>query len=293
MLKGIIKLVVILAAGAAIWWWMGAGEEEVVRVEVEEVTYEEVIDDSGSQADSGGSEIEEEDEGVTPPVMEGQGEVESEEGVEDEPSDESVDATDDASPTSDSTLPTTFNLAVPFTPQAPFANWDLPYQEACEEASAYMVYMYYQGEPSGLINPNDADEAIWELVDFQNDLFDDYLDTTADETRQFIDLFYNLTVIVEEDPTVELIKEEIAAGRPVIVPAAGRELGNPFFSGDGPLYHMLVIKGYTEDQFIVNDPGTKRGQDYVYDIDVLMSAIGDWNDGDPANGAKRVILLAP
>ena len=264
-----------------------------MRVEVEEVTYEEVIDDSGSQADSGGSEIEEEDEGVTPPVMEGQGEVESEEGVEDEPSDESVDATDDASPTSDSTLPTTFNLAVPFTPQAPFANWDLPYQEACEEASAYMVYMYYQGEPSGLINPNDADEAIWELVDFQNDLFGDYLDTTADETRQFIDLFYNLTVIVEEDPTVELIKEEIAAGRPVIVPAAGRELGNPFFSGDGPLYHMLVIKGYTEDQFIVNDPGTKRGQDYVYDIDVLMSAIGDWNDGDPANGAKRVILLAP
>ena len=156
-----------------------------------------------------------------------------------------------------------------------------------------MVYMYFQGEVSGLIDPNLADVAILEVVDFQKDFLGDYLDTTAAETAQIIDLFYGYAAFVINDPTVESIKAEIAAGRPVIVPAAGRELGNPNFTGLGPLYHMLVIKGYTEDKFITNDPGTRNGANYVYDIDVVMNAIGDWNNGDPENGAKRAIFVSP
>lgn len=277
MFKGIVKLIVVIVSAGAIWWWMGTSEEEVARVEVEEVSYEEGVE-----------EVEEEVKGGE--IAQEAVEIEEEVIEEDAPAENIIE---DIQPDDEDRYPATYNLAVPFTPQAPFANWDLPYQEACEEASAYMVWMYYQGEPSGLINPNDADEAIWELVDFQTDLLGTYMDTTVEETREFIDLFYGLAATVVDDPTVEQIKTEIAEGRPVIVPAAGRKLGNPYFSGDGPLYHMIVIKGYTETQFIVNDPGTKRGQDYVYDIDVVMEAMGDWNDGDPANGAKRVILLAP
>ncbi|MBT4857484.1 hypothetical protein HON52_04845 [Candidatus Uhrbacteria bacterium] len=301
MLRGIVKLLIILLVVGGFWWWTGSSEEDI-RLDVDEVGYQEVTDlldlevvddapedtpediveeETDDVEDVAGDSIEDIGEAEVI-VDDGEGEGEGEGIVDQE------DASDD-----EDALPLTFNLAVPFTSQAPYANWDLPYQEACEEASAYMVWLYFQGEPSGLVDPGDADEAIWDLVDFQNDLFGHYLDTTAEQTREFIDLFYNMTVIVEEDPSVELIKKEIAAGRPVIVPAAGKELGNPYFSGDGPLYHMFVIKGYTEDQFIVNDPGTKRGQDYVYDIDVVMAAMGDWNDGDPANGAKRVILLAP
>ena len=47
-------------------------------------------------------------------------------------------------------------------------------------------------------------------------------------------------------------------GVPVLLPAAGRLLRNPYFSGQGPLYHMLVVKGYTRDgKIITDDPGTR------------------------------------
>src|SRR5690554_5866511 len=39
-------------------------------------------------------------------------------------------------------VPAEINLAVPFTSQAPTANWDMPFQEACEEAAALMVHYY-------------------------------------------------------------------------------------------------------------------------------------------------------
>ncbi|KKR45570.1 MAG: hypothetical protein UT82_C0026G0013, partial [Parcubacteria group bacterium GW2011_GWB1_40_14] len=92
--------------------------------------------------------------------------------------------------------------------------------------------------------------------------------------------------------TVDTIKRELAAGNPIIVPAAGRELGNPYFTSPGPLYHMLVIRGYTsDDKFITNDPGTRRGEEYTYKFDILMNAIHDWNGGDVINGKKVIIVL--
>ncbi|MBI3626653.1 hypothetical protein HY224_01240, partial [Candidatus Uhrbacteria bacterium] len=39
-------------------------------------------------------------------------------------------------------LPREFKLNVPFTPQSPFANWIMPYEEACEETSVLMVDYY-------------------------------------------------------------------------------------------------------------------------------------------------------
>ncbi len=72
------------------------------------------------------------------------------------------------------------------------------------------------------------------------------------------------------------MKNELAKGYPIIVPMAGRDLGNPYFSGEGPWYHALVIIGYDKTSFITNDPGTRRGEHYRYKYDVLMNAIHDW-----------------
>ena len=69
-------------------------------------------------------------------------------------------------------------------------------------------------------------------------------------------------------------------------------MGNPFFTGEGPLYHMLVLRGYTTTTFIANDPGTRHGENYQYTFDVLMNAIGDW-DGDSPDGGARVMVLEP
>ena len=84
-------------------------------------------------------------------------------------------------------------------------------------------------------------------------------------------------------------------GRPVIVPAAGRLLKNPFFKQPGPYYHMLVIKGVTADgKFITHDPGTKRGADFLYGQEALYNAINDWDDArGTLSGRKAMIVVYP
>lgn len=187
-------------------------------------------------------------------------------------------------------VPEEFNLAMSFTPQAPHANWNLPYQEACEEASAAMVHYYWADLE--FTSPELSDQEILKLVDFQTEQYGFYKDTTAEETARFMRDYYGYENIeVVYDPTVEQIKAVVASGYPVMVPAYGKALANPYFRSGGPLYHMLVIKGYTADTFITNDPGTRRGADFVYPIENVMTAMGDWNDGDPESGRKVMIVV--
>lgn len=187
-------------------------------------------------------------------------------------------------------LPEEINLAVPFTPQAPHANWELPYKEACEEASLLMVARYKNDAP--IRSREDADEEIRALVAFQNGLFGDYKDTTAEQTAEIAREYYGFkNTEVVYDFTVEDVKREVAVGNPVIIPAAGKILPNPYFRTPGPLYHMLVIRGYTKDRFITNDPGTKRGEEFTYTFDELLNAAHDWNGGDVANGQRAMIVV--
>lgn len=188
--------------------------------------------------------------------------------------------------------PERFNLAVPFTSQAPHANWNLPYQEACEEASVLMAASFFDASVD-LSSPNAADEVLLSLIAFEENLIGTALDTTAEETARTAEAYFPaLRFELMEQPTVEEIQAALAAGSPIIVPAAGRALGNPFFSDEGPLYHMLVIRGYTSTGFITNDPGTRRGEAYVYPFDRVMQAMGDWNGGRPETGARVVIRVS-
>ncbi len=188
-----------------------------------------------------------------------------------------------------STLPDTINLAVPFTPQAPHANWEQPYQDACEEASVAMVNYFYLKK---IFTPDAADKEILDIVAWEDKNFGSNRDTDAEQIADFIRRYYGYKKVeVIENPTVFAIKEQIAAGRPVILPMYGRALGNPYFTPPGPTYHMLVVKGYTKDKFITNDPGTRRGADYLYSFDVLLNANHDWNNGNVENGRKVMIVI--
>lgn len=188
-------------------------------------------------------------------------------------------------------LPLEFNLAVPFTPQAPHANWEQPYQDGCEEAAALMVHFFYTNRT---FTPDIADDAILAAVAFEDQRFGFNKDTNAEQTAIFIrELYGYKNVDVVYDITVDDVKRTIAAGFPVIVPAYGRALGNPYFTPPGPEYHMLVIKGYTRDKFITNDPGTRRGADFLYPYETLLSAVHDWNGGDVQNGRRVMIVVKP
>lgn len=181
------------------------------------------------------------------------------------------------------------NLAVPFTVQAPEADWSLPYKEACEEAAILMAVYYLQNKG---LNPEVAKTEIDNMVEWQQVNWGGHYDLTITDTARLVqEYFVVFKTTIISDLSIDKVKSYLNQGFPVIVPAAGRELGNPFFQTPGPLYHMLIIKGYTDDMFITNDPGTKRGQDFVYIQDVLMSAIHDW-DGQGLGGDKVGLVIS-
>jgi hypothetical protein len=71
-------------------------------------------------------------------------------------------------------------------------------------------------------------------------------------------------------------------------------LGNPNFTPPGPFYHNLVLTGFTKDNLIItNDPGTRKGEDYSYEVDVLYEAIHDFT-GEKSSikeGKKAMIVV--
>lgn len=188
-------------------------------------------------------------------------------------------------------LPAEINLAVPFTVQAPHANWEAPYKEFCEEASVLMAIRYLQNQP--IPSAEAADAALLEIKDFEESRFGYYEDTTAAQTAIVMrEHFKRDDVVLVENPSVTDIKQALADGKLVIMPVAGQQLGNPYFRAPGPLYHMLVIKGYTtQGKFITNDPGTRRGADYIYEENVLMNAMHDWRTDGRVDQGRKVVLV--
>lgn len=197
-------------------------------------------------------------------------------------------------PASQPAIPLSANLALPFTPQAPTGNWDVVHEDTCEEASVYMVAQYFDGVAEGVMNSTTSDNAMLALVTYE-DAHEYGYSVSAAELKAIIEDYYSgkYEANIYDNPTADGIKAFINDGYPVIVPAAGQQLGNPFFTGEGPLYHMLVVRGYEDGRFITNDPGTRHGENYTYAEDVLMSAIHDWNNGDPVNGTPRVLVMTP
>lgn len=199
-----------------------------------------------------------------------------------------------STPSISASLPKEFNLAVPFTSQAPLSVWDLVHEDTCEEAAIYMIHRFYEGDSAGKIEVNVAEAELLKIVEFEKALFGFFESTTAAQISVLAEQMYGYEYVeVIENPTIEDLKTHIAAGRPVIVPTAGRMLGNPNFTGEGPLYHALVLKGYTETTFVTNDPGTRLGADYQYNFETIMNAMHDWNGGDVENGAKVVVVIYP
>lgn len=184
-------------------------------------------------------------------------------------------------------------LAVPFMSQAPHANWDMPYQEACEEASILMVAGYYRGD-RGAYDPDEADRMILDLIDFEEGSLGYPADVTVEEAAKTVEAYdEGLSAEVLPVTDAEDIKRLIAQGIPVIVPADGKTLPNPNFRNGGPVYHMLVVVGYADGKFITNDPGTRLGESFLYNEEDLFASIHDWNGGDVPNGDKVMLVIKP
>ena len=183
------------------------------------------------------------------------------------------------------------NLNILFISQAPYAIWDELHDHACEEAAIIMVY-YYLTEK--VLTKDIGEKEILNMVDWQIKNWGGHFDLNVEQIVEFFKNYYEYENIeLAYDFEIEDIKKELARGNPVIVPAAGQLLKNPYFTPPGPEYHVLVIKGYDDEksEFITNDPGTKRGTDFRYNYQVLENAIHDFNGGDILNGRKAMIVV--
>lgn len=189
-----------------------------------------------------------------------------------------------------SAAPKALRISVPFMVQAPFANWDELHEETCEEASVIMVQRFWEGKKT--ITSQEAEDELQRLVAWMTQQGYGY-DVTMTQMLDVAKRFYGLNGTVETHVTAERIREILREGRPIVLPVAGREIGNPYFSGEGPYYHVLTIVGYDGDELITHDPGTKRGEYYRYDADVLLAANHDWTGvkEETNTGPKTMLVL--
>lgn len=174
-------------------------------------------------------------------------------------------------------LPDKVNLHVPFLSQAPLLNWDDLHNDACEEASLISVVRYLKGEKT--ISPQEGEKEIEDLVQWQMTNFGNHYDLPIAKVAEMVEKYYQMptTIYRNEEVNLPKIQELLAENQPIILPLAGRQINNPYYRSPGPIYHMLVIRGYDQakEQFITNDPGTKRGEEFKYSFARIMDNIYD------------------
>lgn len=184
-------------------------------------------------------------------------------------------------------------INAPFIVQAPFADWSERYQETCEEASVLIAHNFYQGVTE--LSQDEMKAQIDTLTDWGDQRFAGRLDTNLQETSLYLTEYFKYDserIKIIKDPTIDDLKAILDKGYPIIVPVAGRELGNKYYTQPGPIYHMLVLTGYDRDEFVTNDPGTKRGEGYRYKQEVLYNAIHDWTgDYETILQGDKIILV--
>lgn len=189
-------------------------------------------------------------------------------------------------------------LDVPFVSQAPFAEWeDDRFQDGCEEASVAMAMAWVNNES---LSKEQAKQAIIEMSAYELDNYGNYHDTNAADTvsRLFIGHYGYQAARTVKNISVDAIKQELYKGNLILVPTNGQRLNNPYYTAPGPETHMLVIKGFAPEtkEFITNDPGTKRGESYRYNVSVLVDAIFDYPTGNHESVTeyqKAMIIVEP
>lgn len=192
--------------------------------------------------------------------------------------------------------PRVVRLRVPFVSQAPFRVWSVPYKEFCEEASMYTLHLWKQKKPTP---PADAlDRALKGIQQWETEHLGTWEDTTAAQAVRVLREYFGYSdTRAVRDVTIESLKRELDAGHPVIVPAAGRMLPNPYFQRPGPLYHMLVVIGYDDAarEFITHDVGTNtKGAGLRYRYQDFYRAMGDWStERQQPDTTQKVMIVVP
>jgi hypothetical protein len=164
-------------------------------------------------------------------------------------------------------------ISVPYTVQAPLANWNI-HENSCEEA-AILMYHYFLDKlsvPGTVIPAQNANIELTKMVDWQKSHYGREKDLTLTETGQLAKDYYGYNFEVKKNITADDIKLAISEGHLVVVPVMTQSLQNSHYSA-GNVYHELLIKGYDSTGVITNDAGVKEGENWHYTWEILWNAI--------------------
>ncbi|MCX6785528.1 MAG: C39 family peptidase [Candidatus Komeilibacteria bacterium] len=186
-------------------------------------------------------------------------------------------------------LPAAVMLRVPFTTQAPTDNWSR--NEDCEETSLVMANAFLSGIVEDKVPTGIAQETINNLKKWEQTNLGYNANTGAEATGKMAMGALGLKITQIQNFTETDLKMELNNKHPILLPINAKLLGSPQYLNNGPTYHMIVIKGYRGDTFIVNDPGTDSGNGNEYAFAILKKASADWVNATKQMDLNRKMAL--
>ncbi len=192
-----------------------------------------------------------------------------------------------------STVSGTKKLSVPFASQAPRGIWKEPWANACEETATLMIDQYYKGNWEEALPINTIEKEIVRIIKLENQQLGLNIDTNARQMAEIINLYFPWEATTKDNPTLEEIKKQIDLEQPVIIPAHGRDLHNPYFKTAQIDYHVFVLSGYddTTEEFIVQEPGLRNGLNFRYSYDTIMTALHDFIPADNTYQGEKIAVF--
>lgn len=186
-------------------------------------------------------------------------------------------------------IPKTVILQVPFSAQAPTDNWSR--NEDCEETSITMANAFLTGTTQDKLPPQAAQQAINNLKKWEQTNLGYNANTGASATTKMAEGAFGLKIKQIQNYTEDDLKTELLQGHPILLPINAKLLASPQYADNGPTYHMIVIRGFRNSLFIVNDPGTNNGDGNEYSFAILQKASADWDNTIKAMDSNRKIAL--
>jgi hypothetical protein len=186
-------------------------------------------------------------------------------------------------------MPASVILQVPFSAQAPTNNWSR--NEDCEETSITMANAFVGGNTQDKLPAAAAQNAINNLKSWEQINLGYNQNTGVDATTQMAEGAFNLKITQIQNFTEDDLKNALLNNHPILLPINAKLLQSPQYANGGPTYHMIVIRGFKGDTFIVNDPGTDSGDGNEYSFTILQNASADWNNATKTIDQTRKFAL--
>ena len=181
-------------------------------------------------------------------------------------------------------LPEKKEIDVKFYSQFPLGistwiKYNEPYQNFCEESSLLNWYYYLIWKEPNLKEYNND---LLKLKDIEDLLFEWwYKHTSIQDTLKLLIAFQEEQKVlwkIVKNPTIQIIKEHITKWNLIIAPIYWKWLSNNLFIDWWPIYHNLLIKWYTEQNFITNEVWVSKWDWFMYKQSELMNNIYNYDE---------------